>query len=57
MDSSALSNWVTLQRHSNPEDSLIFSFVGWHALMLPQNPAMLKQSKMDMLATFVGYWH
>jgi tryptophanyl-tRNA synthetase len=28
--------------------------VGWHALTLPQNPAMLRQSKMDMLATLLA---
>jgi len=45
---------VNLQRLSNPEDSLFFSIVGWHALTLPQNPAMLRQSKMDMLATLLA---
>lgn len=50
----ALSNWVTLQRLSNPEDSLFFSIVGWHALTLPQNPSTLRQSKMDMLATLLA---
>jgi tryptophanyl-tRNA synthetase len=28
--------------------------VGWHALTLPQNPTMLRQSKMDMLATLLA---
>jgi tryptophanyl-tRNA synthetase len=45
---------LKLQRLSNPGDSLFFSIVGWHALTLPQNPAILRQSKMDMLATLLA---
>ncbi|TFK32598.1 hypothetical protein BDQ12DRAFT_638543 [Crucibulum laeve] len=50
----ALSNWVKLQRNAEPEDELLFSIVGWHALTLPQNPKELSASRMDMLATILA---
>jgi tryptophanyl-tRNA synthetase len=50
----ALSNWVKLQRHAKPEDMLLYSIVGWHALTLPQNPKILAASRMDMLAVLLA---
>ncbi|KAJ6567143.1 tryptophanyl-tRNA synthetase [Mycena capillaripes] len=49
----ALSNWVKLQKE-NPQDRLIFSIVGWHALTLPQNPKELAASRRDMLAVILA---
>ncbi|KAJ7041993.1 hypothetical protein C8F04DRAFT_1030925 [Mycena alexandri] len=49
----ALSNWVKLQ-NENPQDKLIFSIVGWHALTLPQNPKELSASRRDMLAALLA---
>ncbi|KAJ7119013.1 tryptophanyl-tRNA synthetase [Mycena epipterygia] len=49
----ALSNWVKLQ-NENPQDKLIFSIVGWHALTLPQNPKELAASRRDMLAVLLA---
>ncbi|TFY73497.1 hypothetical protein EWM64_g10515, partial [Hericium alpestre] len=49
----ALANWVKLQRDAAPEDQLIFSVVGWHALTLPQDPKTLLAARMDMLADHV----
>ncbi|KAG6835547.1 hypothetical protein H0H93_000322 [Arthromyces matolae] len=50
----ALSNWVKLQKNAAPEDELLFSIVGWHALTLPQDPAALALSRRDMLATLLA---
>ncbi|KAJ7684379.1 hypothetical protein DFH06DRAFT_5420 [Mycena polygramma] len=49
----ALSNWVKLQ-NENPQDKIIFSIVGWHALTLPQNPKELAASRRDMLAVLLA---
>ncbi|KAJ7145007.1 hypothetical protein C8R43DRAFT_1070555 [Mycena crocata] len=49
----ALSNWVKLQ-NVNPQDKLVFSIVGWHALTLPQNPKELAASRRDMLAVLLA---
>ncbi|KAJ6630304.1 hypothetical protein B0H10DRAFT_1774785 [Mycena sp. CBHHK59/15] len=49
----ALSNWVRMQKE-NPQDKLIFSIVGWHALTLPQNPKELAASRRDMLAVLLA---
>ncbi|KAG1749556.1 hypothetical protein EDB19DRAFT_1680884 [Suillus lakei] len=50
----ALSNWVKLQKSAEPEDKLLFSIVGWHALTLPQNPAALLAARNDMLAVLLA---
>ncbi|KAJ7221511.1 hypothetical protein GGX14DRAFT_429924 [Mycena pura] len=50
----ALSNWVKLQDEGNPQDTFIFSIVGWHALTLPQNPKELAASRRDMLAVMLA---
>ena len=50
----ALLNWAKLQRESQPNDRLIFSIVGWHALTLPQNPQALSASRRDMLAVLLA---
>lgn len=50
----ALSNWVRLQKNAAPEDELLFAIVGWHALTLPQDPKMLNDSRIDMLATLLA---
>lgn len=50
----ALQNWVRMQRDADPQDKLIFSIVGWHALTLPQNPGSLLDARNDMLATLLA---
>ncbi|KAL1748600.1 hypothetical protein HDZ31DRAFT_29246 [Schizophyllum fasciatum] len=50
----ALSNWVKLQRDAQPEDELIYTVVGWHALTLPQNPKELRRARQDMLAVLLA---
>ncbi|PAV23417.1 tryptophanyl-tRNA synthetase [Pyrrhoderma noxium] len=50
----ALQNWVQMQDAARPQDSVIFSVVGWHALTLPQDPKALLQSKNDMFATLIA---
>ncbi|KAG1768978.1 tryptophanyl-tRNA synthetase [Suillus occidentalis] len=50
----ALSNWVKLQKSAQPEDKLLFSIVGWHALTLPQDPAALIAARNDMLAVLLA---
>jgi tryptophanyl-tRNA synthetase len=43
-----------LQKNAAPEDELLFSIMGWHALTLPQDPKVLTESRMDMLATLLA---
>ncbi|CDO71913.1 hypothetical protein BN946_scf184940.g60 [Trametes cinnabarina] len=50
----ALFNWVKLQREAAPEDKLIYSIVGWHALTLPQDPKALSAARSDMLAVLLA---
>ncbi|KAI5117410.1 hypothetical protein M0805_004632, partial [Coniferiporia weirii] len=50
----ALQNWVKMQRDAGPQDQLIFSVVGWHALTLPQNPQTLLEARNDMFATLIA---
>ncbi|THU84877.1 Nucleotidylyl transferase, partial [Dendrothele bispora CBS 962.96] len=50
----ALINWVQLQNDAGPEDELLFSIVGWHAMTLPQKPKELVESRMDMLAVLLA---
>lgn len=47
-------NWTKLQREAQPNDRLIFSIVGWHALTLPQDPQVLSASRRDMLAVLLA---
>ncbi|KAF5318080.1 hypothetical protein D9619_012185 [Psilocybe cf. subviscida] len=51
----AISNWVKLQNEAPPQDDIIFSVVGWHALTMPQNPKELSASRRDMLATLLAF--
>ena len=50
----ALSNWVKLQRDATPDDQLLFSIVGWHALTMPQDPKALSIGRTDMLAALLA---
>ncbi|KAI0823861.1 tryptophanyl-tRNA synthetase [Trametes gibbosa] len=50
----ALLNWVKLQREATPEDQLLYSIVGWHALTLPQDPKALSAARNDMLAVLLA---
>ncbi|KAG6330035.1 hypothetical protein ID866_9055 [Astraeus odoratus] len=50
----ALSNWVKLQTSAEPDDVLLFSIVGWHALTLPQDPYALRSARYDMLAVLLS---
>ncbi|KAF8872659.1 hypothetical protein CPB84DRAFT_1838988 [Gymnopilus junonius] len=51
----AISNWVKLQNEALPNDEILFTIVGWHALTLPQNPQQLSASRRDMLATLLAF--
>ena len=51
----AISNWVKLQNEARPDDDILFTIVGWHALTLPQNPKELSVSRRDMLATLLAF--
>jgi len=50
----ALLNWVKLQRDAKPDDRLIFSIVGWHALTLPQDPQALRTARREMMAVLLA---
>ncbi|KAF8427269.1 hypothetical protein EV426DRAFT_640565 [Tirmania nivea] len=50
----ALRTWVSLQRASPPDASLVFCLVDLHALTLPQLPAQLAQWKRESLATLLA---
>ncbi|OBZ75460.1 Tryptophan--tRNA ligase, mitochondrial [Grifola frondosa] len=50
----ALLNWVKLQRDAGPDDQLIYSIVGWHALTLPQDPQALSAARREMLAVLLA---
>ncbi|KAF9528207.1 tryptophanyl-tRNA synthetase [Crepidotus variabilis] len=51
----AISNWVELQNNAKPEDQILFSIVGWHALTLPQNPKVLRTARRDTLAALLAF--
>jgi len=50
----ALANWVKLQNEASPEDQLLYSIVGWHALTLPQDPKALRAARWEMLASLLA---
>ncbi|KAI0046940.1 tryptophanyl-tRNA synthetase [Auriscalpium vulgare] len=50
----ALANWVKLQRDAAPDDELLFSVVGWHALTLPQDPQALLAARTTMMALILA---
>ncbi|GJJ13494.1 hypothetical protein Clacol_007748 [Clathrus columnatus] len=50
----AIKNWVDLQYTSSPKDVLIYSIVGWHALTLPQDPAQLRNAKLETAASLLA---
>ncbi|KAI6102260.1 tryptophanyl-tRNA synthetase [Pisolithus sp. B1] len=45
-----LSNRAKLQKSAEPDDTLLFSIVGWYGLTLPQDPTTLRSAREDMLA-------
>lgn len=45
---------MKLQNKAAPEDKLLFSIVGWHAITLPQKAKELSASRWDMLATLLA---
>lgn len=45
---------MNLQHTSSPDDVLIYSIVGWHALTLPQNPAELRNAKLETAASLLA---
>lgn len=45
---------MKLQNEAGPDDQLIFSIVGWHAITLPQKAKELSASRWDMLATLLA---
>lgn len=49
-----LQYWVRPQKESDPQDTLIFSIVVWHALNLPQDPAALREARIGMFATLLS---
>ncbi|KZT11153.1 tryptophanyl-tRNA synthetase [Laetiporus sulphureus 93-53] len=50
----ALLNWVKLQQDAKPDDQLIFSIAGWHALTLPQDPKALSAARREMMAVLLA---
>ncbi|KAF9792587.1 hypothetical protein BJ322DRAFT_1116218 [Thelephora terrestris] len=50
----ALANWVKLQNGASPDDRLLYSIVGWHALTLPQDPKALRAARWEMLASLLA---
>jgi tryptophanyl-tRNA synthetase len=50
----ALVNWVKLQSTAGPGDKLFFSVVGWHALTLPQDPRLLSEARVTMMAAILA---
>ncbi|KAI0285227.1 tryptophanyl-tRNA synthetase [Russula brevipes] len=50
----ALANWVKLQSAAAPGDRLLFSIVGWHALTLPQDPKLLSEARVTMMALILA---
>lgn len=50
----ALANWVKLQNEASPEDRVLYSIVGWHALTLPQDPKVLRAARWEMLASLLA---
>ena len=49
-----MQNWVKMQKNASPDDQLIFSVVGWHALTLPQDPKKLVEARNEMFATLLA---
>ena len=45
---------MKLQQEAEPEDELLFSVVGWHALTLPQDPKALVEARSDMMALMLA---
>ncbi|EPQ26920.1 uncharacterized protein PFL1_05555 [Pseudozyma flocculosa PF-1] len=50
----ALRNWVDLQNGASPDDTLLFSIVGMHALTMPQDPKRLFRERREMMATLLA---
>jgi len=52
----ALTKWVKLlsQATAFPGDKLFFSVVGWHALILPQDPNLLSEAQTTMMALILA---
>lgn len=50
----ALANWVELQRNAGPQDQLIYSIVGYHAITMPQEPKKLERERMDIMASILA---
>ncbi|KIO18588.1 hypothetical protein M407DRAFT_157546, partial [Tulasnella calospora MUT 4182] len=50
----ALSNWVELQNNAAPNDTVIYSTVGYHAITMPQNPKVLREDRLNSLACLLA---
>ncbi|KAN0065155.1 Tryptophan--tRNA ligase, mitochondrial [Thecaphora frezii] len=50
----ALRNWVDLQNTASPNDTLLFSIVGMHALTMPQDPKLLFRERREMMAILLA---
>ena len=50
----ALLNWVKLRSTAAPGDKLFFSVIGWHALTLPQDPALLSEERTTMMTLILA---
>jgi tryptophanyl-tRNA synthetase len=48
----ALHNWVQLQRTTDA--TIYYSIVDLHAITMPQNPATLRQAKLDMAKSLLA---
>lgn len=49
----AIQQWVNLQK-STDENELIFCVVDLHAITVPQEPSLLKQKIMEMVAVYIA---
>ncbi|TIB37913.1 hypothetical protein E3P86_01993 [Wallemia ichthyophaga] len=50
----ALKNWKKLQDSEARDTRLIYSIVGYHAITLPQQPAILRQERREMMAALLA---
>lgn len=50
----ALSNWVELQNNAAPNDTVIYSTVGYHAITMPQDPKVLREDRLNSLACLLA---
>lgn len=50
----ALKNWAALQNNAAPDTTLLFSVVDLHAITVPQEAAVLRARRREMLAALLA---